>query len=184
MALTRRRFLLGVAGGLSALARGRAGPSSPPTDPEVKAAIVLNLARFTEWPPGTFSDAGTPLVVCVWGEDPVSHALGGIRGETAGGHPVVLRAVASPDRLQGCHVAYVARSERRHVAGILTALRGRPVLSVSDIEGFAAWGGAVSFWTLGGRVRFDVNPAALRHAGLKVSSKVLRLARLVEEAAP
>ncbi|GAB4253327.1 YfiR family protein [Deferrisoma sp.] len=179
MALTRREFLAAIAAVPLVSRLGLAGEG--PDEAEIKAAIVLNLARFTDWPPGTFPAAGSPLRVCLLGDDPVTRALSRLAGETVKGHPVETRRVEALSALDGCHVAYLAASQRKRAGEVLAAIRGKPLLSVADIEGFAAWGGAVSFWRMGGRVRIDVNRAALRRGGLELSSKVLRLARLVEE---
>ncbi|GAB6063432.1 YfiR family protein [Deferrisoma palaeochoriense] len=179
MALTRREFLAAIAAVplVSRLGFAEGGLA----EAEIKAAIVLNLARFTDWPPGTFPVAASPLRVCLLGDDPVTQALAGLAGETVKGHPVETQRLEALTALDGCHVAYVAAPERKRAAEVIAAIRGKPVLSVADIEGFATWGGAVSFWHMGGRVRIDVNRAALRRGGLELSSKVLRLARLVEE---
>ncbi|GAB4248511.1 YfiR family protein [Deferrisoma sp.] len=179
MACTRRTFLAAL---VALPLAGRIGwAEQGPTEPEIKAAVVLNLARFTDWPPGTFPNATAPLRVCALGVDAVADALFRLAGETVKGHPVSVERVVEPAGLSGCHVAYVAASERKRAGEVLDEIRGKPVLSISDLEGFAAWGGAVSFWRMGGRVRLDVNRAALGRSGLELSSKVLRLARLVEE---
>lgn len=143
---------------------------------EVKAAFLFNFARFTEWP--TESDA---LVLCVQGRDGVADLLDALEGRSVQGRRVQLLHKTESTDLQGCHMLYVALSETGRLAEITTAARHtRSVLTVSDIGGFAAAGGMIELVSEAQRIQFDVNLAAVEESGVRISSKLLRLARRIE----
>lgn len=148
------------------------------SDAELKAAFLFNFAKFTEWPS---PPADRPLVLCVVGDDRIAAALAGIvRGKT-----IADRALDVPDSAslspEDCHILFVSRSEGRKARSTIEALKARPVLTVSDDKGFARAGGILEFFIERDQVRFIVNPKAATRAGLKLSSRLLGLARIVDE---
>ena len=150
--------------------------AAEPLEYQVKAAFLYNFARFIEWPAATGRDG---FAICVLGEDPFGSALQGLTRKRVRGVPIRvrrLRAVAEGDH---CQVLFIAASERHALVEALAYLAGRPVLTVSDIGGFTELGGIVELYIENKRVRFAINPAAAAHSGLKVSSKLLSLARVV-----
>lgn len=147
----------------------------------VKAAYLLNFARFVTYPPSAFADPAAPLTICILGADPFGPALDDmIAGERVDQRAIAARRLADPAAIDGCQILFVAATADAAVA--LGAAGGRPVLTVGDGETFAERGGMVAFRLDQGTVRFAVNPDALRRGGLAMSSHVLRLARIVPEA--
>ncbi|HUF47428.1 MAG TPA: YfiR family protein [Vicinamibacterales bacterium] len=148
------------------------------SDSALKAAFLFNFAKFTEWPA---LPPGQPLVLCVVGDQRIADALAEIvRGKTIGD-----RGLHVPDTTdlspEACHVLFVSRSEARALKGIVDALKTRPILTVSDGKGFAQSGGIVEFVIERDQMRFIANPKAATRAGLKLSSRLLGLARIVDE---
>lgn len=138
----------------------------------VKAAYLLNFARFVEWPPAARSG---PLTICVAGRDVFGPVLAEtVRNETVEGRPLVARVILEPE--PGCHVIFVPRGAAAQA--YLRAMRETPVLTVGETPEFLAEGGVVNFLRDGDNVRFEINPAAADRAGLRVSSRLLRLARV------
>lgn len=160
--------------------------AAPPRDYDIKAAFLFNFASFVEWPDTAFADGSAPLVIGVLGDDPFGRILEEIiAGETINGHPLTIRRLASSQLKEaaGCHILFISRSEARRVRTILQQLRSHPVLTVADLPNFLDAGGAVGFAT-GGRVRLLINPTAVRSARLNASSKLLRLAEVVDREIP
>lgn len=144
---------------------------------DVKAAFLYNFVKFVEWPAAAFRDDRSPIEICVYGTDPFGQSLDGVvKGESVGGRGLVIRRPASPAALEGCHVLFVAPSERERTAEVLAAVAGRPVLTVADSDGFLRAGGMINFVLDEGRVRFRINEAPAERAHLTISSKLLRLA--------
>ncbi len=146
----------------------------------VKASFLSKFAAFVQWPPSAFAPPGTPLVICVQGEDAVAAlAERAAYGQAAWSRPLVVRRLASVGPGSGCSVAYIAGSPAQSVGQALGALQRAPVLTVTD-GGLAKGGrGMIDFIIVGNRVSFDIDDAAAAEAGLTISSKLLSLARSV-----
>lgn len=170
---------LRILGGLEILAAGGAAAANAP-EYDVKAAFLYNFARFAVWPASAFAGADTPVALCVAGGNPFGAALGALQGKPVGDRRVEVREVPV-ERIDGCHILYLARPVQGRVAEVTGGPAGRYVLTVGDSDGFAAHGGAVNLLVEDDRVRFEVNLAALKRSGVTLSSHVLRLARIVEE---
>lgn len=144
----------------------------------VKAAYLLNFARFVTWPQGAFVDPQAPLTICILGTDPFGAVLDGmLAGEAIEGRKLAARRIATLGEAQACHILFVAAGGDD--AAVVTEVGERPVFTVGDGEAFALAGGMVGFRIDQSTVRFTVNPEALRRAGLVMSSQVMRLARIV-----
>ena len=144
---------------------------------KVKAAFLLNFARYFEWPESAFSSSNSPIVICVFGQDTLGRNLDTtVQGRTVEKHPVQVKHARRVSELADCHVIFVSSSERDHLRGLLPALQSRPILTVSDMDGFTSSGGMILLKKKQGLMRFDVNREAAERAGLKINSKLLKLA--------
>lgn len=143
---------------------------------EVKAAYLLNFTRFIEFPAAALGDAASPLRVCLAGSDPFGGALertmAGERFET---HPIAVETLTDPAAATRCHVLFVPRSAAGAAQPWIRAASGS-VLTVGEQPGFLEAGGAIVFMIDAGHVRFDVNPSAASSHGIRISSKLLRVA--------
>ncbi len=153
---------------------------------KVKAAYLYNFTKFILWPDTAFEDDKAPFVIGVLGDDPFGRILDDtIKAKKIAGRPIELRRLRwskQEDRaaLTGCHILYISKLERYRLDNIFAALEKRTVLVVSDIREFARDGGMIGFILEQGRIIFEVNREALKRAELKASSKLLKLARIVE----
>jgi len=170
----------------------------------VKSAYLLNFAKFTTWPDGTFSDKDSPFVICVWDSHSLEQSLEQvIEGKTLNGRAVVISRIAghttnttttaknvdshkgdilSEDvlaKLNQCHLLYIGKSESNHVDDLLKAVAHLKVLTISDIPHFAEQGGMIGLVLRKGKIVFDANLITIKQTGIKVSSKILRLANIV-----
>ncbi|WP_343043857.1 YfiR family protein [Marichromatium bheemlicum] len=139
---------------------------------ELVAAYLYNFSKFIQWP----TRAELPLRLCVYGRTEAAPALEALAGKRVQGRRVTVRRRIRGEALEGCHIVYVADSERPFLAPLLHSLAGRPVLTVSEIPEFVAAGGMVRFVRIERRLRFEINAASARAAGLGISSQLLRLA--------
>jgi hypothetical protein len=150
---------------------------------QVKAAFLFNFAKFVDWPDGTYATPRAPFAICILGKDPFGSTLDELlSGKSMENHPVSILRLR--DRTEGrhCQMVFVSSSETRNYAEIIEALRGASVLIVGETDGFAASGGAIEFILEEDHVRFAINPEAARRAGLKCSSRLLALAKIVHDA--
>ncbi len=147
---------------------------------QVKAAFLYNFAKFVEWPQSSFSDASAPLRICVFGRDPFGQELRDlVSAKTVQGRKFEVDQVVDLQQARSCHVLFIASSEKTSMKRILEGLRGASVLTVGDTKGFAELGVMINFVLENDRVQFEVNPKAAEQAGLKISSKLLSVAKLV-----
>ncbi len=179
---TRRGWLLGLlclflAGG-GALAAESAGGAA---EYQVKAAFLYNFTKFTEWPADAFADTNAPIVIGVVGADPFGQMLDAtVAGEVVRNRPLVVRRFRADEDLGGCHVLFISRSEQEHLPALLNPLKGRPVLTLADASGFAEQGGMVNLLLVQKSVKLEINQAVAETAGLRISAKLLNLARSVK----
>jgi len=146
----------------------------------VKAAFLYNFAKFIEWPPQAFPDAETPYGICLLGQDPFGGDLNAaVAGNLVEGRKLVVRRVAEPKGVSGCHILFVAASEHDRLRAILGAVGEAPTLTVGEDEDFTRLGGGLRFFLSENRVRFEINLVATDRAHLKISAKLLSLARVI-----
>lgn len=159
---------------------GTGAAAESPSEYQVKAVFLYNFAQFVEWPPEAFADERAPLVIGVLGQDPFGPDLdAALRGETAANRPLVVRRFANVAEIDVCHILFISGSEWPHIDEVLSALRGRSILTVGDTEGFARRGGMIRFVTERNRIRLRISLDAATRAKLTISSKLLRLAEIV-----
>lgn len=148
---------------------------------QVKAALVYNFARFVQWPGLAFPSDKAPVRICVIGNDPFDGALEeAIRAKTVSGRPLVTTGISDPNQAVGCQILFVSSSERKRLPAIFRALPPAGVLTIGDIQGFAAKGGIVNLKLESGRVRLEINVKAAERQNLQISSRVLTLAEIVK----
>lgn len=186
--MSRLRALAALAGLLCApagaheavLAAAQQGAAAAYGEYEVKAAFLYNFVRFVEWPQEAFAGAGEPLRVCVLGRDPFGETLDrALGGKTVQGRALEVLRVGGMGEARGCHVLFVGDPEGRDPGSLLVVLGDAAVLTIGEAPGFARAGGTIQFVIEESRVRFEINAGAAERAHLRISSKLLGLARSV-----
>jgi hypothetical protein len=146
---------------------------------QVKAAFVYNFVKFVEWPDETQSVAG-PFVIGVLGDTALTaHIADTVRGKAVRGRGFEVRHFTAPDDLIVCHVLFVVSPDQETVQRTLHVARNFPALTIGELRGFSEWGGVIELIVEDNKFRFEINAGAARQGGLKVSSRLLRLARSV-----
>lgn len=146
---------------------------------DVKAAFLYNFAKFIEWP-GTSANDPDPMAICIYGDDPFGRALDEIvKGKAIDNREIVVRRTHHLDDIRNCQIVFVSATESGHLSEIIASLQGLSVLLVGDTPGFAEHGGHIEFTTEENRVRFSINVDASERSGLRMSSKLLALAKII-----
>jgi hypothetical protein len=181
--LARRAFAAAALG--TVLVVAASVQADPPSEHQVKAAFLYNFANFVQWPEAALAPAGSSLRVCVVGTDPFGGALDeAFRDQVVQGRRVQIARGRSLAALGRCHILFLSQSEERRWPELLKELCSAPTLTVADGAPLVRQGGMISFVMDAKRVRFEINRGAAEHAGLRISSKLLALARIVESASP
>lgn len=155
-------------------------PRQAPTEYQVKAAFLYNFTKFIEWPAKAFNAESSTFVIGVIGKDPfgsnIDQTLG---GKTVNGRPLAIRRLKHGEDPRACHILFIASSEQKYLGRILERLKGTNVLTVGEMDKFSQQGGSINLIMEDGQVRFEINKAVVEQAELKVSSKLLALAKAI-----
>ena len=147
---------------------------------QVKAAFLYKFLGFVEWPPQSFERADSPLVIGVLGADALAEELVAmVAARTAGGHPVEARKIRRGDSLAELHVLFVGRTDSAALPGLLGSTKGRSLLTVTESDEALAYGSTINFVVVDNKVRFDVALGPAEQRNLKISSRLLAVARKV-----
>ena len=149
---------------------------------QVKAALLYNFTQFVQWPDKAFGSAAEPFVVATVGEDPFGGELErAMEEKSVAGHAVVVKHFASAGELGKCHLLFVPKSEDSRLSAIFDAVGDKPVLTIGDTDAFPWAGGTIRFFLDQDRIRFEINTDSADKAALKISSKLLKLARIFKK---
>lgn len=183
MATVQSRCSPAVAGAIAALCLlSGATQDKGPSEYEVKAAYVLNFARFAEWPAESFENDSAPVILGILGRDPFGSLLDRtLANQKIGKRGIEIRRGARLQDLGTCHLLFISETETERVEQAIAGARVQGVLTISEFENFAALGGAIGFYAEEKRIRFEVNLRACEKNGIKLSSKLLKLARIVKD---
>jgi hypothetical protein len=154
--------------------------AEPSRELQVKAVFLFNFAQFTEWPSNAFAAADSPIIIGTLGNNPFGDFLRStVTNEVVHGRKLVIQHYQKVEEVKNCHILYIGQSEADRLEHDLSVLKGRPVLTVSDIENAAYHGVMIRLFTEGNKVRLRVNLEEVKAAGLTLSSKLLRVAEVI-----
>lgn len=146
---------------------------------DVKAAFVFHFAKFVEWPAGSFLNSAAPIRLCTLGRSPLEPALeNAVQGKSAQNREIRIERAKLGPNLRSCHILLLGAADANRVAQALEAVASAPVLTVTESEE-GSGGGTITLVTENNRLRFDIDLGAAEKAGLRLSSKLLALARKV-----
>jgi hypothetical protein len=157
-------------------------PSTRDPLPEypVKAAFLYHFVEFVEWPRASPLPPSS-VTIGILGRDPFGDVLDkAVLGKVVAGRTLVIRRFATVETVERCEILFISSSEMDRLPEILARLENTPVLTVGEADRFARHGGMIGFFFEDNRVRLEVNRPAAEKAGLRVSSKLLAVARLVK----
>jgi hypothetical protein len=151
------------------------------SEDQIKAAFLFNFARYVEWPEAAFAGPDDAVKICMVG----AASFAGVVSQTVSGKTVENRSVevdtlVGLSESSGCHILYVGSGFASNPTEVASNVAGASVFTVADHEGFATGGGIANFIRTDNKVRFEINPSAAKKVGLKVSSRLLRLAKVVQ----
>jgi hypothetical protein len=135
-----------------------------------------------EWPEGALATSGDVFTICVIGVDPFGSALDKtISGRTVQGKQVIASRLASANDFSNCNILFVSSSEQNHLPEILKKVQGKSILTVAEMRTFISQGGMINFQVEQNKVRFEINLASVERANLKISSQLLKVAKVITQ---
>src|SRR4030042_1854532 len=145
----------------------------------IKAAFLYNFIKFVDWPSESFKNGAATINLCVLGDDPFGEALDTIRDKIVKGRRLVIKRVRRVEQIEGAHLLFISTSEKGRVKQILKSLADTPVLTISEMEGFGQKGGITIFIAVDKNISLKINSEKAQQHKLKISSQLLKLARIV-----
>ncbi len=177
----KRVFAIGVL--ITNVCFSLSAPTSAQTVEEsrVKAAYLYNFAKFVDWPSGVFRNPNDPAVICVVGDERTRDVLeSAVIGKKANGRPVEARVPQSSAEFKSCQVLFIGFSDKERIAQVLDGLHGSSVLTVGQSGHFIQLGGMINLALNNATIELEIDPEASNAVGLKISSRLLVVARLVK----
>jgi hypothetical protein len=178
----RRTICIAIVSSLLVLLGDSARFAQAADEYTVKAAMLFNFSQFVEWPTNAFSEAKSPLIIGVLGDDPFNGGLDRIlANKSAGTHPIVAVHFSNVSEISRCHILFIAASSQGQLSAAQQKLNGASVLTVGETEDFAtSAGGVARLYTEEGHIRVEINRTTAGKANLHISAKLLKLARIVQ----
>ncbi len=178
--LSTRRVLVVVVMGVLACLQAwmpACAMAEPSSESRIKAGIVYNLALVVSWPDSL--PQGSLFGIGMIGHDDAEPFLASLAAKTVRGRGLALREQPTGQALDEIRIAYISRSQATVLPALLATLASRPVLTVSEMDGFCEQGGMVQMRRERNRVQLRVNREAAEKAGLRLSSQLLKVAEIV-----
>lgn len=146
----------------------------------VKLAYLFNFASLVTWPEESFNGSESPFVICHLGGSQTRALFDAAYADRmVERHPVEVRHPSRAGDVLGCHIIMITANRSEQAAGFISAVAGRSILTVGETEGFALSGGMIGFYNDESKLRFEINRGVAESAKLRISSRLLQLARLV-----
>jgi hypothetical protein len=145
---------------------------------KVQAAFIYKFIQFIEWPI-EIEKASNTFKIGIYGKSNMQELLQTFSGEKVNTRLLEIHPVENLDNIKKCHILFISSSETSKLDEILEILKGSSVLTISRMEGFAQKGGMINFYVNEERVRFEINPESAKNAGLKISSKLLKVSKVI-----
>ena len=153
---------------------------TPEREYQIKASFLYRFLQFVEWPDDAFAAQPQHLVVGILGDDPFGAVLDHtLAGKTIGGKTLIVERYAALEDVKNCHMLFVSASLEDRLPDVFQSLKTHPILTVGESARFTQQGGTIKLFEFKNKVRFEINLEGAQRARLKVSSKLLKLARVV-----
>ena len=147
---------------------------------QVKAAFLLNFGRFVEWPATAFADQTEPFRICISGATDVANALGVLTiGQKLHGRDIAVHLIDHHQPVKQCHILFIGNVTAKERKNLLAETKGTSTFTVADEKDFILNGGMLGLVNTDNRISFEINQQLAEDAGLKISSRLLSLARVV-----
>ena len=167
-------------------ALAQASDASDSSEYLIKAGFIYNFAKFVEWPAAAFPQPDSPIVIGILGTDPFGNLIDRVvENKKIGARGLVVKRLkwgTDPKDLKDCKILFVGASEKAHLDDLVQMVKSLPILTVGETPGFAERGGVIRFVLEDNRVRFEINVEAAHQADLTISSRLLTLARIIQQA--
>ena len=150
----------------------------------VLAVLTLNIARFTSWPEASLNDTKTSLDLCVFGDNIIQQSFETINNKKAKNKTIHIINLSRLRNLHQCQLLYINNLHRSRLIPLLQELKNQPILTIGESIEFVKAGGMIGLENTKGKIQLIINLPSLKQANLVISSRLLKLARIVNDSTP
>lgn len=149
---------------------------------QIKAAYIYNFAMYLQWPAESFQGEKAPFVIGVLGTSPIQKHLETIaRAKKVHDREIICRPIEDLDAISDCHLVYLSDAvEDEQINRVVEMCSGKPIVLVGESSDVVTQGGSIRFLLSQNRIRFQIAVQSTRRRGLKISSRLLQVAEVVD----
>lgn len=147
----------------------------------IKAGFVTKFPAYITWPASGEGQAAPVFRYCVLGEDSITEHLRTLA--TLSDSQPRYSQVHVVERISEsipCQLLFIPDRQANLISEIVAALGGRAVLLVGETPGLAERGAHINLFHVADYVKFEINRGAFEKSGLRVSFRLLELAKVIE----
>ena len=148
---------------------------------KLMSVLTLNLARFTDWPEAAFADEDARLNLCVIGGSLLQQSFEEVNNTQVNGRTLQVINLSRLRNMERCQILYVSGLEQNILLQLLLEMKHKPLLTIGENLDFVRSGGMVALETVDGKIQLNINLDSLKQSGLVISSRILKLARIIQE---
>ena len=151
------------------------------TEYDLKAAYIYNFSKFIVWPKNIFKTENSDFNIVVYGSSPITEVLyKALKNRKIMGRNISIKVIYSLDDLEDAHILFVSKDMQENIKEVIDACNDKAILVIGDVlEGFCQAGGLINFTPKSSKYRFEINHQVAQKSKLKISSKLLALARII-----
>ncbi|RDH82354.1 MAG: DUF4154 domain-containing protein [endosymbiont of Galathealinum brachiosum] len=142
---------------------------------QLKAAYLLNFARFIYWPDQVI-ESRDYFNICVIGDSPFEESLDRLSNKKIKNKKIKIKYSQDFERENYCHIVYISDGNKNKYREIINKINGEPILTVSDIDDFANYGGMIGFIRVKNKIKFEINVEKSTKSNIKYRSQLLEVA--------
>ena len=150
----------------------------------VLAVLTLNIARFTHWPERTFNNDKNTLILCVFGDNVVQQSFENIDNKVINNKNIRVINLSRLRNVNQCQLLYLSELDRNRLTPLLMELEGQPILTIGENMEFLQAGGMVGMEKVNEKIQLNINLSAIKQTELVISSRLLKLANIVNFPSP
>lgn len=151
---------------------------------DLKALFIERFTRFVEWPAeSSITDTTKPFVVGVIGKNPFGTGIEKIYSALRiQNKKITIRYISRLQEIDQCYLLFISDETHQNLSQILNYTKDKPILTISDTEGYAQKGVYINFYIEKGKLRFEINQSAVKQSKLKVSYMLMQHAKIINPA--
>lgn len=143
---------------------------------KIYSVMILNFSRGMHWPgiqTGKF-------IIGVFEYPPLVSELNEIASTMKiGSRQIEIKEYSDPADISKCNVLFVPSYKAKRIPDVLHSIGNDPTLIVTNKMDYARKGAGINFLLLQGKLKYEINCAAIEKRGIKISTNVKKLGIIV-----